>query len=411
MTGKQSVSSSPDSMRGYIEGYYGRLLDWQDRRRIVDRMSSHGMSSYLYAPKEDPCHRVEWRTPWPDDWLRDFAAFCDHARDRQIDIIAGIAPGLDYTSPGHPSARHPSASHPSAGHPSGDMAGDFGHLIEKADSLARAGAAGIVLMFDDIDPVSEDPETVTAEMMFHADVATQLASHMDIPVLFVPRIYADEISRHAASAYAGLSDALPGDMPVFHCGSHIVAGADPLAQTNTPAALSFRQPLILWDNFFCNDYCPRRLFIGPHAGRRGIADLMLNGTGMIETDLLLLDVMEAGESKAAWRAALTANGVPDDIHHLAPWFGAPVMANQIARGHEEDLTATPATFDAIEKLLWRWKTPLAREWYPFIFGLKHDLLMAAGDLPTLRIMKTQTPALSGMVSGEPAARIRKDPSE
>jgi len=49
--------------------------------------------------------------------------------------------------------------------------------------------------------------------------------------------------------------------------------------------------------------------------------------------------------------------------------------------------------DAIETLLWRWKSPLAREWYPFLFGLKHDSLMASGDLPAERIAKTQSSAL------------------
>ena len=44
------------------------------------------------------------------------------------------------------------------------------------------------------------------------------------------------------------------------------------------------------------------------------------------------------------------------------------------------------------------ENPLSREWYPFIFGLKHDLLMAGGDLPSLRIIKTQTAALSGLLS-------------
>jgi len=122
---------------------------------------------------------------------------------------------------------------------------------------------------------------------------------------------------------------------------------------------------------------------------------MLNGTGMIETDLLLLDVMAAGDDRQAWRAALAKNGVPDDIHHLAPWFGAPVMADDTGLTRPE---VTQATFDAIERLLWRWKNPLSREWYPFIFGLKHDLLMAGGDLPSLRIIKTQTMALSGLLS-------------
>ena len=75
MTGIRSVPPAQRLMRGYVEGYYGRLPAWQDRTRIIDRLSSLGMTAYLYAPKEDPFHRVDWRTPWPDDWLQGFKAF------------------------------------------------------------------------------------------------------------------------------------------------------------------------------------------------------------------------------------------------------------------------------------------------------------------------------------------------
>lgn len=45
MTGKMSASPPHRPMRGYIEGYYGRLPDWQDRRRIIDRLASLGMTA------------------------------------------------------------------------------------------------------------------------------------------------------------------------------------------------------------------------------------------------------------------------------------------------------------------------------------------------------------------------------
>ena len=160
MTTSHHDTAAPRPMRGYIEGYYGRLFDWQDRQRIIDRMAALGMSTYVYAPKEDPFHRVEWRTAWPQDWLRAFADFCEHARDRQIDVIGGIAPGLDYAR--------------------GDEDKDFVSLSEKTASLARAGAAGIALMFDDIEPVSEDRMAVVAEMAFHGAIASRIADGSEI---------------------------------------------------------------------------------------------------------------------------------------------------------------------------------------------------------------------------------------
>ena len=39
--------------RGYIEGYYGKLLSFEDRHKLLVCLENLSMDSYLYAPKED----------------------------------------------------------------------------------------------------------------------------------------------------------------------------------------------------------------------------------------------------------------------------------------------------------------------------------------------------------------------
>ena len=39
MTSEAPATSPPITLRGYIEGYYGRLLDWPERHRILDRLA------------------------------------------------------------------------------------------------------------------------------------------------------------------------------------------------------------------------------------------------------------------------------------------------------------------------------------------------------------------------------------
>jgi len=50
-------------------------------------------------------------------------------------------------------------------------------------------------------------------------------------------------------------------------------------------------------------------------------------------------------------------------------------------------------------MLWRWKSPLAREWYPFLFGLKHDLQLATDMVTDNRLAKTQPPILFDVFRG------------
>ena len=83
-------------LRGYIEGYYGRLLRWDDRMDILSHMATLGMDAYLYAPKEDPCHRHDWRRAYDDDWQSGFTQCCHYAERHGMTMIGGIAPGLDY---------------------------------------------------------------------------------------------------------------------------------------------------------------------------------------------------------------------------------------------------------------------------------------------------------------------------
>ncbi|MGB0518763.1 MAG: beta-N-acetylglucosaminidase domain-containing protein, partial [Candidatus Puniceispirillaceae bacterium] len=128
---RRNQTALPPALGGYIEGYYGRLLDWDDRARLLHRLSSLGLNAYLYAPKEDECHRFEWRRPWDKDWLASFSRFCKEARRHDVCVLGGIAPGLDYDAY--------------------DDAAEFGRLLAKAQQLQDSGAHAVVLMFDDID--------------------------------------------------------------------------------------------------------------------------------------------------------------------------------------------------------------------------------------------------------------------
>ena len=66
--------------------------------------------------------------------------------------------------------------------------------------------------------------------------------------------------------------------------------------------------------------------------------------------------------------------------------------------------------EALEELLWQWKGQLAREWYPYLFGLKGDLLIAGGDMENERISKTQTNALASVLTKQRSPALSADGS-
>ena len=362
---------------GYIEGYYGQLLSWSARHELLAVMAELGMNSYFYAPKDDAAHRFDWRQSYDADWRRGFANFTAAAARNGIQIIAGIAPGLDFNFASLDQPR----------------AGDFACLVDKARQLSADGASHVSLLMDDIAAdFTGRAGSFQSEGTAHAALANQLADAIDRPLIMVPRIYADSLisedDPQSLPYLADLTAALAPQMPIVYCGNDIVAqqmGAD-------ISGYIAKNRLIIWDNFYANDYCPRRLFVGPWRRPSGGPNVMLNPTGLVETDKLLLQLMPIGDDAESWRDFL-ARYVPEEFFPVACYFDAPYgFAAKFAT------PPTQLAIDAVDHLLWRWKSPLQREWYPALMGLKQDLLMADGHMADARIGKTQSAPLAALLA-------------
>src|SRR5690606_40020287 len=52
-----------------IEGFYGPVWSWAERRQLVSTLATHGYGFYLYAPKADPYLRRRWQEPHPAEQI------------------------------------------------------------------------------------------------------------------------------------------------------------------------------------------------------------------------------------------------------------------------------------------------------------------------------------------------------
>ena len=374
---------------GYIEGYYGRLFDWRDRNRLLGGVAAAGMTSYFYAPKEDACHRQFWRQPYDKAWQAEFAQFAATAAAKNIHLIAGIAPGVDFDFASLDASM--------------DQKNDFTILVAKARQFLSNGTSMIALLMDDIAADFEARSgNFTNEGRAHAALANRLGSAIDAPIIVVPRIYADSLITPDDAQSLTYLEQFAGHLDQHHqvvyCGDDIVAPR-PFGDAGghlDPASV------IIWDNLYANDYCPRRLFLGPWRSA-DMPHIMLNPTGMIETDLLLLELMagardQAGRGidagKAYWREVMQKSAVPDAFFDIAAYFDAPY-----GFAAEFEIPTAQTALAALDVLLWRWKSPLQREWYPHLMGLKQDILLSNGELSLERIEKTQMAPLAHQLRG------------
>jgi hyaluronoglucosaminidase len=375
------MKNNENHIIGYIEGYYGRLLSWKNRKLIIKSLHKNKMNTYFYAPKEDICHRIRWRKKYGKKWQLSFQNFTQLSKKNNINVIAGVAPGLDFN---FKELQNVSIDNENS---------DFQLLFRKSKQLLENGASSIALMLDDIPNDFKKKFGVDiSEGKYHGILANKLSDKLGQNIFFVPRVYADELISDDPTYLQDLGKTLNPKIKVFYCGKNIVAKTYKNYQ-KIKRILS--NEIIIWDNFYANDYCPRRFFIGPTLGRENLKNIMVNPTGLIKTDLLILDIFGKSIfgklSKEEWENILNIHNVPNAFLKIKKYFLKPDFG---LNPSTQSLKIKKKDVEVLDFLLWKWKGELSREWYPYFFGLKQDLQINQKLLTSERIIKSQTIPLS-----------------
>lgn len=345
---------------GLIEGFYGPPWSESDRIAVGQWCAARGMTHYVYAPKDDPKHRHEWRQPYDAEELASF--------DRVIQACGmqfgfAISPGLsmDYS----------------------DL-DDRRTLLAKLDAVIERGVSFVCLLFDDIPPrpsLGED----------HGEVCRWLHGELNgrAELILVPTEY---VGLRPSPYLDALVDRVPADVPIAWTGRLVVnrsvSADDALARAE---AVGGRAPL-LWDNYPVNDaVMDDCLFMGPLRGRdQELAD-QLSGwiaNPMVQPRASLLPLASVaallrGEDPAvAWEReaedlSIRAFAEACDGHEplrLAEDVasGAPGATDRMAEWLDAALAAVPSD------------GPLAAEVTPWVTQLEQEVDLCRAALRTLR---------------------------
>ena len=251
---------------GVVEGFYGVPWSWRERWNLVATMAEVGLGFYLYAPKNDPLHRAQWREPYPSDFVERLGRLATAADPAGITVSFGISPFIDYEAASD---------------------ADYETLRAKLAVLAAAGVRGFAVLADDIE-LESTPVVDGALGALHAGVTNRLladlgAAYPGVTLTFVPTVYSDErigFWPGAPDYLRALRDLAPS-IPVMWTGP--LTGNETLAPADlqTFVDLVGRPPLI-WDNYYANDGgdgFTGHLFLGRYAGRS--ADLPAAVTGIV----------------------------------------------------------------------------------------------------------------------------------
>jgi hypothetical protein len=222
---------------GVIEGFYGRPWSTDERLSVMATCAGWGMTDYVYAPKDDPKHRHDWRVPYDDAELDEFAVL---AKAGTLRLGFGISPGLSINP---------------------DDPDDCAHLADKVDAVVDRGAGLVVLCLDDI------PFGGAEQGAAHARLGAWLADHVAdrAALALVPTEY---VGIRRTPYLSALGAGLPGDVPIGWTGDAVVNDQITATQAQRRGeALGGRPPLV-WDNVPVNDgLMGDRLHLGPLWGR------------------------------------------------------------------------------------------------------------------------------------------------
>ena len=355
------------NINGYIEGYYGRLLKWSERHLVLKKLSQSKFNTYFYCPKEDLKHRLNWRKKYTKKWTTSFKHFCKISKKLDINILTGISPGLDYQFEKNSQ--------------------DFNFLLTKAKELKSAGSNQIVLMFDDIPAnLLKNNTKGKSEGTIHAELTNLLSEKLNDIIYVVPRVYSDELIKKNCTYLIDFTNTINKMTPIFYCGKNIVSNSNNESEFETIKKTSVNN-IIFWDNLYANDYCPKKIFLGPWFGRNKLHNVMVNLTGMLETDLFLLDLIgltaTLNNNELSWETIIKKYKIPSEFNIISKYF-FPINylfdIQNINQSYSDQIKA-------LDHLLWKWKTPLSREWYQYLLMLKQDLQFFYNDLDNNRIKK------------------------
>ncbi|GAA0109847.1 beta-N-acetylglucosaminidase domain-containing protein [Clostridium tertium] len=78
--------------RGFIEGYYGNPWSVEDRSDLMTYGGYYKLNAYFYAPKDDPKHRVQWRSLYTAEELTWIKQLADAGNASKCRFVYGIHP-------------------------------------------------------------------------------------------------------------------------------------------------------------------------------------------------------------------------------------------------------------------------------------------------------------------------------
>jgi len=320
---------------GIVEGYYGKIPTFEQRKKIISSLSESNLNFYLYAPKEDPFLRSHIDIDHTENWLKDFDDFLEFSKKMDVEVGLGLAP---------------------------IKKNNLEALKKKVKNFSDLGIKFFSILFDDIEE----------NFSFFDQIEIYKVIKDEFPNLyfdFCPTVYAAElIDKNLAHQeyFKEFIEHFPRHEDFFWTGQRVIRTK--INSSSQEQLQNFSNSNIaIWDNYFTVDSCPKKLNFSffDHLEHEFISSkncYLVNLTGMPRTDNLIVDMLGSfyAQKETSYEEILLKHGVDERLIEQISLFNPKVKVNL----KKEDK-------DKIHKIMFTWFHPLKNEWYPYLHNLKN----------------------------------------
>ncbi|MEK5390082.1 beta-N-acetylglucosaminidase domain-containing protein [Margalitia sp. FSL K6-0131] len=236
-------------IRGFIEGYYGIPWSNEDRMSLMRFGGNFKMTSYIFAPKDDPYHREKWDELYPAEKLAEIKEMAQVGNENKTRFVWTISPLGEVARIAQ-----------SGGDPMLKLKENTDKMLAKFDQLYDVGVRQFGVLGDDVGSLPTD--YVVKLMNSVSDWAKEKGDVYDI--LYCPASYNSSWAWNPAELNA-YEKGFPKNIQIFWTGSTTCA---PIEQStidtfkNRSNGGVVRRDPLFWLNWPVNDVDMSRVFLG-----------------------------------------------------------------------------------------------------------------------------------------------------
>lgn len=234
------VADYPEiEFRGFIEGFYGVPWSHEDRMNLMKDTSEYKMNTYIYAPKDDPYHRLNWKDLYPEKEAKQIAELAKAGAENNFNFCWTIHPGatLQFTDE------------------------DFDALINKFEQLYDLGVRQFGVLFDDTDDWRNGQKQ--AEWINKIDTEFVKAKGDVAPMIVISARYNSAWGPNMDRYFKPFMQTLHDDIQVMWTGHATMSNVSKEVFEWPKVQTGVDKDVAVWWNYPVNDYCDSRILMAP----------------------------------------------------------------------------------------------------------------------------------------------------